>query len=60
MPKKKRVESPNEQFERFQKAVQDLIDAGELDPTEAEERFERGMQSIARPHSQRERSGEKD
>lgn len=49
MPKKKRVEGPKEQFERFQKAVQDLIDAGELDPTEAEERFERAMANLL-PH----------
>jgi hypothetical protein len=39
MPKKKAQDSPEEQTERFQKAVRDAIDAGELNPTEADERF---------------------
>ena len=39
MPKKQKQESQKEQSERFRKAVQDMIDAGELSPTEAEERF---------------------
>ena len=38
MPKKKNPESPEEQGERFKRQVQKLIDAGELDPTEAEKR----------------------
>jgi hypothetical protein len=41
MPKKKHQETPEEQSERFRKEVQRLIDAGELNPTEADERFER-------------------
>lgn len=36
MPKKKVQESQAEQSERFQKAVRDMVDAGELNPTEAE------------------------
>ena len=36
MPEKKRKDRPGEQRKRFEKAVQDLIDAGELSPTEAE------------------------
>lgn len=37
MPKKKRKETPSEQAARFRKEAQKLIDAGELNPTEAEE-----------------------
>lgn len=36
MPKKKNQETQAEQSERFKKAVRDLIDAGELDPTDAD------------------------
>ena len=36
MPKKKRQETQAEQSERFRREAQKLIDAGELDPTEAE------------------------
>ena len=46
MPKQKRQETQKEQSERFRKTVQDLIDAGDLSPTEAEERFERAMKRI--------------
>lgn len=42
-------ESPEEQFERFRKTVQDMVDAGELSPTEAEERFERSMETLLKP-----------
>lgn len=48
MAKKQDKESPQEQAKRFAKQVQDMIDAGELSPTEAEKRFERAMDSIAR------------
>lgn len=41
MPKKKKVETQAEQSERFKKAVRELIDAGELNPTEADEAFDR-------------------
>ena len=36
MPKKLKPESEGEQSERFRSDAQKLIDAGELDPTEAE------------------------
>lgn len=41
MPKKKNQETQAEQSERFRKAVRDLVDAGELNPTEADEAFEK-------------------
>jgi polyhydroxyalkanoate synthesis regulator phasin len=44
---KPKKETQAEQSRRFEKAVQDLIDAGELSPTEAEERFEKAMNKIA-------------
>jgi hypothetical protein len=40
MPPKKNPESPKEQSERFKKDAQRLIDAGELDPIEAEKGLE--------------------
>lgn len=36
MPKKKEPDDSKTQSERFEKAVQELVDAGELNPTEAE------------------------
>lgn len=36
MPKKKRKETPEEQSARFRKEAEKLIEAGELNPTEAE------------------------
>lgn len=48
MTKQKKQESQKEQSARFEKAVQDMIDAGELNPTEADERLERAMKNIAR------------
>jgi len=47
MPKKQSKESPQEQSERFRKAVQAMVDAGELSPTDADERFEKAMSGIA-------------
>jgi len=41
VPKKKNQETQAEQSERFKKAVRDLIDAGELNPTEADEALDR-------------------
>ena len=41
MPKKKRVDKPGEQRERFEKAVQELVDAGQLDPDEAEKALDK-------------------
>ena len=36
MPKKQNPETPEEQSARFKRDVQSLIDAGELDPIEAD------------------------
>jgi len=36
MPKKKRQETQTEQSERFQNAVREMVAAGELNPTEAD------------------------
>ncbi|MEL6876673.1 MAG: hypothetical protein AAGL68_01060 [Pseudomonadota bacterium] len=36
MPKKANPETPEEQSKRFKKEAQKLIDAGELNPTEAD------------------------
>lgn len=46
MPAKKDKETPEAQIERFRKAVRDLVDAGELNPTEAESAFERLIETI--------------
>lgn len=40
MAKKQNKESPEDQAKRFEKAIQDMIDAGELNPTEADKRME--------------------
>lgn len=47
MPRKGKPESQEEQSARFRKAVQDMVDAGELNPTEAEERFGWAMDKLA-------------
>lgn len=52
MPKKRSEESSEEQAKRFRKAVQALVDAGELNPTEAEERFERALSELISKPSQ--------
>ena len=41
MPKKKETETREAQSERFREAVREAIDAGELNPIEADEAFER-------------------
>lgn len=41
MPTKKNPESQEEQSERFKQTVADLVDVGELNPTEADDAFER-------------------
>jgi hypothetical protein len=53
MPKKKEQVSPEEQVRRFEAEVQRLIDAGELKPTEADERFERVMSELLGRSSKR-------
>lgn len=46
MPKKKNQESQEVQSERFKKAVADLVAAGELNPTEAQQAFEKLMGKV--------------
>ncbi|HEX8056233.1 MAG TPA: hypothetical protein VF481_06210 [Novosphingobium sp.] len=41
MPKKKHKETPEEQSERFRAEVERMIDAGELNATEADEALDR-------------------
>ncbi|MCC6780113.1 MAG: hypothetical protein IT537_26350 [Hyphomicrobiales bacterium] len=41
MPKAKNKLTPKEQRERFEKAVRDMIDAGELSLTEADEALDK-------------------
>lgn len=47
MPRKQKQESQEEQSDRFRKAVQDLIDAGELNPTEAEKALDRLVSGLS-------------
>ena len=47
MTNTKKKKDERDQAERFKKKVKDLIYAGELNPTEADERFERAMAEIA-------------
>ncbi len=49
MPKKKQKESQREQSKRFLETAQRLADDGELNLTEAEEKFEKVMQKITPP-----------
>lgn len=48
MPKKKNQESQAEQSERFKRDAQKLIDAGELNPTEAEAAVDRLVRRSAK------------
>lgn len=59
MPKKAKVETQKDQSERFKKALQDMIDAGELSPTEADANFDRLMSNVAN-QQQRWLEGEED
>jgi len=47
MPKKKRQETQAEQSARFKRDAQRLIDAGELNPTEADERLKQILKAVA-------------
>ena len=47
MPKKKHEESPEEQSKRFREEAQKLIDAGELNPTEADAAMDRLVRKAA-------------
>ena len=49
MPSKKNPESQKEQSERFKKTVADLVAAGELNPTEADEAFKRLIGKVSLP-----------
>ena len=46
MPKKKNMETQEEQSKRFIKDAQKIVDDGELSPTEAEEKFERALSKL--------------
>ena len=46
MPKKKIELTPEQQSEMFRKVVRELVDAGELNPTEADKAFERLMGKV--------------
>lgn len=48
MPKKKTRESQKTQSKRFDAEVQQLIDAGELNPTDADERLDRLLREMAK------------
>jgi hypothetical protein len=49
MPKKKHHETQAEQSARFKRDAQRLIDAGELNPTEADAALGRLLRAAARP-----------
>ena len=51
MPKKQSAESQKEQSERFKREAQKLIDAGELNPTEADEALDSMLHKQARTRS---------
>lgn len=53
MPKKKQQESQAEQSARFRKAVADMVAAGELNPTEADSKFELLMGRLKAPSGDR-------
>ena len=46
MPKKKQHQTTAEQSKRFRAAVRAMVDAGELNPTEADAEFERMMGKV--------------
>lgn len=50
MPRRKEQLSQTEQSERFRKEAQRLIDAGELDPTEADAALDRLVRQHSRTH----------
>jgi polyhydroxyalkanoate synthesis regulator phasin len=51
MPKKKNQETQKEQSERFKQAVRDLVDAGELSPTEANAAMDKMVRTGAQKRS---------
>lgn len=48
MPKKTKEEKQKDQSKRFDAEVRRLIDAGELNPDEADELFERAVRNIGK------------
>lgn len=56
MPDKKKARQ-TDQSKRFNRAVQELIDAGELSPTDAEGRFEAALEKISGRRDKKEQSG---
>lgn len=48
MPKKKSTETPEQQAERFKQAVQAMVDAGEIDPAEADIAFDKAMSGVVK------------
>jgi polyhydroxyalkanoate synthesis regulator phasin len=48
MPKKRNEETQAQQAERFKQAVQELVDAGELNSTEADAAFDKAMSGVAK------------
>lgn len=53
MPKKANPESPEEQAKRFKAKVRELLDAGELNPTAADDALDR----LVRRSSSKQNSG---
>jgi polyhydroxyalkanoate synthesis regulator phasin len=51
MAKKAKQESQEEQSARFRRLVQEMVDAGELSPTDAEKRFDLALRKIANNRS---------
>jgi polyhydroxyalkanoate synthesis regulator phasin len=49
MAKQKARLDPAKQAERFREAAQKMIDAGELDPTEAERALDTFVRQVAKP-----------
>jgi polyhydroxyalkanoate synthesis regulator phasin len=49
MPKKKRQETEAEQTQRFRIKVKELIDAGELNPTDADAALDNLVRHTAKP-----------
>lgn len=52
MPKKKLQQTPEQQAEQFTNAVRAMVAAGELNPTEADELFERAMGGVVKLRQQ--------
>lgn len=51
MPKKLKEPSQKEQSERFKKAAQELIDAGELNPIDADSAIQNLVGKVGKPNS---------